>query len=165
MRFANYDAFDVWGTYGIGDLLNEPHQHRIPKRKGGKIGGTIIGDPTMLILAPTEGGSGGVVVGNGTIQKVNGGTFKLSENVTYNFQIILQNGYSVGSSLDKNAFKLNKGKATVVIKGQISGQWIKFNPTLVRLGYAITNRLGIVKITSPSNLYGYEIPLQFLKLL
>jgi hypothetical protein len=122
-----------------------------------------IPDPTKLMLAPDAGGGGG-----GYVQVVSGGYDILKENMVYNFVVnnnMLPNGYRVGSGMDKNLFQLNYGKPPVTINGQISGRWLKFNPTLVQLRYPITNKAGVVRITSPSNLVGYEIPLNFLRTL
>ena len=119
---------------------------------------STVPDPTRLMLSPdaSQGGSGAVA-------SVGGGTMYLQENRTYNF--IVQNPYVVGSALDKNFYRLNDGKSPITISGNISGQWLKFNPTLVRLGYSPTNQSGVVVISSPSNLTGYQIPLKLLNLI
>jgi hypothetical protein len=128
----------------------------------------IIADPTRLMLSPdaSGGGGGGGIVGQCWVNTVGGGTYKLAENRNYDFVInntYLPNGYKVGGILDKNQYQINKNKTPVVINGQISGKWIKFYPTLMHLGYQIKNREGVISITSPASLVGYEVPLVFVK--
>jgi hypothetical protein len=139
-----------WRDIGLGHSGGRP---RGPKKGPGR----NMGDPTKLMLSPdmSGGGSGGMSSGGMVI-----------ENKDYTFVVdpsVLPNGYSVGTGADRNLFRLNSGKAPLVITGPFTGRWLKFNPTLVRLGYHPSNQSGVVRISEPANLAGYEIPLRLLK--
>jgi hypothetical protein len=143
-NFANFDFF----SREIEQAYNQDLKQKIGIKP--KIKGQInVGDPTRLIMSPDGGG--------GT-----GGGVSIQENKDYRFVVKLPNGYKVGVGKDKNVYRLNSGKPKVIITGNITGKWLKFNPTLLQLGYYPTNTSGVVRITSPTNLAGYEIPLKFL---
>jgi hypothetical protein len=113
-----------------------------------------------LMLAPDRGNAGG---GSGHVNPI----LLLTDNSVHNFIVdtkVLPNGYKVGIGLDKNMFKLNSGKAPVTITGAITGTYIKYNPNLAAAHYDASNDMGIVRISAPASLAGYEIPLRVLKL-
>ena len=156
-NFANFDLGDIYSPEIAQAYMQDLHSggwHMPKKHKG------PAPDPTHLMLAPDAGGGGSNTAGVTSTGQV------LQESRDYNFVVdnsILPNGYPVGTGPDRNIYKLNSGKAALTINGAITGQWSKWNPTLVRLGYAPANISDVVKISSPTNLAGYEIPLKFLK--
>jgi hypothetical protein len=163
-NFVNFDYGDIY-TPEIAQAYRQGlAMPLLPKLKAKG----LVPNPKVLMLSPDASGGDGMggIVGQGWVKTVSGSDYKLSENIVYNFVIdssVLPNGYKVGGILDKNQYQINKNKSPVTINQQFSGKWIKFYPTLMHLGYQIINRWGVISITSPSNLVGYEVPLVFVK--
>jgi hypothetical protein len=151
-NFANFDegtgAMD-WTEIGL--QTGSPKPPKGPKTP----------DFYRLKLAPDRGsGSGG---GGGRVNPI----LLLADNSVNNFVVnstMLPNGYKVGIGLDRNMFRLNSGKSPVTITGAITGTFIKYQPTLAAAGYSSANDMGIVRISAPAALAGYEIPAKVLKL-